>query len=141
MYFIDLDANPFIPPRFELVEHKRGGRLEWDATKVALYLSRRQLLKGGASGHELCKELEGKPALNANVLDFLLAHHECIPQECKRDSFGPHVLFRGTTYRWPSGELCVRALIYDHGTHEWYWGAIGLDQYLNDDNPSLILAT
>ena len=103
---IDCDAEPFCPLDWKVEEHKKGGSLEWDPTKVKLYLSPNQQNGKCIKGHKLRKELENKSVLNANVLEFLLAHPELIPEGWK----GKAIFFWGTIYRDPDGRLCVYCL-------------------------------
>ncbi|MDP2703628.1 MAG: hypothetical protein Q8P01_00105 [bacterium] len=80
-HVINCDADPFVPDGWKVEEHQKGGLFKWDPAQVLLYLSELQR-KGGAikKGNELWKELAGKPVLNANVLDYLLAHPHLIPE-------------------------------------------------------------
>jgi len=83
-HIIDCDANPYLPEGWKEVEyHKKGGMFEWDPTKVRLHLSPNQQNNKTIKGHNLRKELEQEPVLNANVLDYLLAHPEPIPEDWK----------------------------------------------------------
>lgn len=66
-HLINCDATPFIPSGWSVEEHKKGGMLKFNPEKISLYLSKNQK-KGNISGHDLRKELSGKPAMNANVL-------------------------------------------------------------------------
>ena len=111
---IDCNARPFVPEGWKVVEHIKGGKWEWNPGKILLYLSDGQ--KGGRciEGNKLRKELKGKSVLNANVLDWLLAHPEFIPEEWK----GKYIFFWGTIYRDAGGNLVVRGL-YWRG-RRWY---------------------
>lgn len=121
---IDCDATPFIPNDWMVEEHRKCGRLRFDATKVSLYLSNKQK-KGIIIGHDLLKELLGKPVMNANVLDHLLAHQEFIPEEWKNK----YVFFWGTIYCDANGYLYVRYL--DWNFCSWIWRYYRLDVNLN----------
>src|SRR5690606_7878666 len=90
--------------------------------KVVLHLSERQVNGKTIKGHELRRELDGKPVLNACVLDFLMANQSFVPDEMKRDAKGNTVytFFWGTIYRDSSGRLCVRCC---------YWGGGKLEQF------------
>jgi len=127
-HIIDCDANPFLPVGWKGIEsHKKGGMLEWNPTKVKLYLSPNQQDGKTIKGHNLRKELENEPVLNANVLDYLLAHPELIPEEWKEK----YVYFWGTIYRDSVGRLCVRYLCFIGG--RWRWGCdwLGIDRDSN----------
>lgn len=104
-HIIDCDADPFIPAPeqgvglLKPIIHKKMGLLELDFSDIELYVSpnmkkyqnrRCQLIRG----EELWKELDNKDALNANVLQYLLARPELVPAEwC-----GKLVCFWGTIY-------------------------------------------
>lgn len=118
-HVIDCDALPYEPDGWKVVEHKRGGQLRFDPAKINLYLSEKQKDGGVIEGNKLRKELENQPVLNANVLDYLLAHPELIPGFWKEK----HVFFWGTIYRDRDGYLCVRDLCRYGGRWDWdyYW--------------------
>jgi hypothetical protein len=134
-HVIDCDAYPFLPDGWKVEEHQKSGQLEWDPAKVALYLSPKQQNGKVIEGHKLRKELKGKPVLNANVLDFLLAHPELIPDEWK----GETVFFWGTIYRGSGGALYVRCLSWNVG--QWYWHSRWLENDWHDNNPAALLAS
>jgi len=118
-HLIDCDANPFLPEGWKEVEyHKKGGILEWDLTKVKLHLSPNQQNGKTIKGHELREELANEPVLNANVLDYLLAHPELIPEEWK----GKCIFFWGTIYRYSGDSLFVRYLCWSGGRWGWDYG-------------------
>ena len=118
-HVIDCDSDPFRPDGWTVEEHKEGGQLKFDLNGIGLYLSKRQRsnehIDGHVGGIELRKELENQPVLNANVLDYLLAHPELIPDEWK----GKYVFFWGTVYRSHDGRLYVRCLCW--ASDRWSW--------------------
>lgn len=114
MYLVNCDAFPFIPEGWSVEEHKKGGNFQFDSIKISLYLSQRQK-NGGISGIDLKRELDKKPLINANVLDYLLHHPDLIPENWKSEL----VFFWGTIYRDSEGKLCVRCL-YRFGS-DWSW--------------------
>jgi len=133
-HILDLATIPKLPfNRAEIIEHKGTGvvRLErrddglyLDGKKVELYLSPKQKM-GTIVGNDLRKCLEGKPVLNAAVLDYLLAHPELIPESWKKNEEGQTLctFFWGTIYRDSDGYLCVRCL-YWYGVRwvsYYYW--------------------
>jgi len=124
---IDCDAQPFIPSGWELVEHQKNGNIKFDPSKVDFYISKKQ--KNGFEGNKLRVELKDKKVLNANVLDYLLAHPEIIPEEWKKDKDGNtrYLFFWGTIYRLAIGRLYVRCLYWGDG--EWQWS----DRWLGSD--------
>ena len=131
-HIVDMDADPYIPDGWKVESHKKQGNLEWDATKVQLYLSRQQQGDKYIEGNKLRKELESQPVLNANLLDYLLAHPELIPEEWK----GKYTFFWGTVYRYSGGDLCVRFLYWDG--RSWYWFYRWLDNYFSSSCPAAV---
>ncbi len=126
-HLIDCDANPFIPAGWSVEEHKKGGKFVWGKTRIDLFLARQQM-NGVIVGHDLRKKLEGKPVLNANVLDFLLANPHLIPEDWK----GKAVFFWGTVYRSRDGHLYVRFLCWDGGRWHWHFNYLALVWFVND---------
>lgn len=130
-HLIDCDVNPFIPNGWAVEEHKKGGMFKFNPEKISLYLSKKQK-KGSIGGHDLRKELADKPVMNANVLDYLLAHPELIPEEWK----GKYIFFWGTIYRNSVGSLCVRCLRWNGSGWCWYGYWLGSD--FNSDSPAAL---
>jgi hypothetical protein len=128
---IDCDSAPFVPDGWLVEEHKKGGLFKFDPAKISLYLSKKQK-KGSIDGRDLRKYLSNKQVMNANVLDYLLAHPELIPEEWK----GKYVFFWGTVYRGPAGFLDVRYL-YWYGS-EWGWYYLWLDDDFLSDAPAAL---
>ena len=114
-HVIDLDAEPFVPDGWKVEEHQKGGQFKWDASKVALYLSKKQ--QGGSfiEGNKLREGLKRKRVYNANLLDYLLANPDLIPEGWK----GKAVFFWGTIYRNSDGYLCVRYLYWNDDRWDW----------------------
>lgn len=133
-HIIDLDADPYVPEKWTVVEHQKGGQLEWDQKKIALWLSENQKNGKAIKGHLLREELKGKPVFNANLLDYLLAHPELIPEEWK----GKTVFFWGTFYRDDDGGLCVRYLYWCGG--RWFWSVHWLDFGWSSGRPAAVPA-
>ena len=117
-HVIDLDADPFVPDGFSVEEHQKGGSFEWNPDEVKRFLTKVQEEVGYIVGNDLRKEHEGKNPYNANLLDYLLAHPDLIPEDWK----GKLLYFLGTIYR-DSGLLGVRCLSWDGGEWNWrcYW--------------------
>ncbi len=134
-YIIDTDKQPFIPEGLRIEKHIKGGKFEWNPAHVELYLSENQKNGNYITGNQLLKELKGKPVLNANVLDYLLAHPELIPEDWK----GKYVFFWGTLYRSSGGNLFVRCLRW--GGSRWNWNDdwLGLDWL--DNRPAAVRAS
>lgn len=120
------------------LEHRNGDFCIGN-NKVELHISPKQK-KGMVSGHDLRKYHDGKPSINATVLDYLLVHQELIPDAWKADESGntPDICFFGTIYRDVQGNLYVRCL---------YWGGglfMSRYRWLNSEwgvSPSALLAS
>ncbi|EKD56250.1 MAG: hypothetical protein ACD_58C00247G0001 [uncultured bacterium] len=121
---IDCDSMPFIPNGWSVKDHKKGGFFKFDPAKISLYLSKKQN-KGSVGGRDLLKDLADKLVINANVLDYLLAHPELIPEEWK----GKFVFFWGTIYRDSDGDLHVRCLNWDGSKWIWIYGWLDYNFY------------
>jgi hypothetical protein len=106
---IDLDADPFAPNNWKVEKHQHGGSFKWDPKQVQFYLSEPQRKEKSIEGNKLHKELEGKPVFNANLLDYLLAHPNLIPEEWKQDEKGRtrYIFFWGTIYRGSGDATCM----------------------------------
>ena len=128
---IDCDANPFIPGGWSVEEHKKGGMFKFNPEKISLYLSKKQK-KGSIEGNDIRKELANQPVLNANVLDYLLAHPELIPEEWK----GKYIFFWGTIYRGSDGDLYVRCLHWNGSRWLWFYFWLGRDFF--SDGPAAL---
>lgn len=126
-HLINCDADPFVPSGWSVREHQKGGSFKWNPTEVQLYLYESQRKGGVINGNELRKKLADKPVLNANVLDYLLAHPHFIPEEWK----GKAVFFWGTIHRDARGNLCVRYLYWDDGGWDWAYNWLGYDWDVN----------
>ena len=129
---IDCDANPYLPSGWQVEQHLKGGSFKWDPEKVDLFLSKKQKQGGTIVDHELRKKLEGKPVLNANVLDWLLAHPRFIPESWK----GKYIFFWGTIYRSLGGHLSVRCLYWD--SSRWGWNCSWLDDDFHGYDPAAL---
>lgn len=128
---IDCDANPFIPDGWSVEEHKKGGMFKFNPEKISLHLSKKQK-KGSIKGKNLRKELANQPVLNANVLEYLLAHPELIPEEWK----DKYIFFWGTIYRSSDGYSHVRCLYWDGSKWDWFYDWL-VDGF-NSDFPAAI---
>lgn len=132
-HVIDCDTAPFVPQGWRVEEHQKGGQLSWDASKVKLLVK----LNEGESyvgGHELRKRLKDEPVLNANVLDYLLARPELVPEEWKSRL----VFFWGTIYRDSDAYLYVRYLFWNG--ERWHWDYYCLNDGWFAYNPAAVRA-
>ncbi len=114
-HIIDCSADPFIPSMWSLQRHREDGNFVWNPKKVKLYFSENQKKNKVIDGRELFSELIDQSVLNANVLDYLLARQELIPEEWK----GKRIFFWGTIYCNRNGSYVVRCLEWDG--HSWFW--------------------
>ncbi len=123
------------------IEKRADGQLYIDGKKVVLHLSERQFGGKWLKGHELRTELDGKPVLNATILDFLEDHQEFITDDWKQDEQGNtrYVYFWGTVYRSAGGDLYVRCLYWDGG--QWQFDFHWLDDAWFGHNPAACLAS
>ncbi|HEY4499344.1 MAG TPA: hypothetical protein VJH94_04770 [Candidatus Paceibacterota bacterium] len=132
-HVIDCDADPFLPQGWEVEEHRKGGQVEYDPSKITLHLSKNQRDGKVMGGNELREELRTMPVMNANVLDWYLAHPELIPPDWK----GKLVCFWGTIYRSSGGGgLYVFYLSWDGD--RWRWSYIWLGHGFGDRNPAVL---
>ena len=132
---IDCDADPYRPEGWKVEEHIKGGQLHWNPDDVSPYLSDQQKDGKYIEGNELRKELKGKPVLNVNVLDYLLAHSKLIPEEWKSKA----VFFWGTIYCDSHGSLSVRYLVWLGD--EWDWDNGWLDDQWFGNDPAVVSAS
>ena len=133
---IDCDAHPYVPDGWSIRKEDQlkssvSGQLVWSLDKVELHTCPEQE-KGTIKGDKLRKKLEGQPVLNANVLDYLLANPQLIPEQWK----GKYVFFWGTIYRYSYGFLYVRFL-YWRGDG-WLWNYRWLGNYFYDYLPAAL---
>lgn len=130
-YLINLNAKPFVPNGWNVEEHQKGGNWKYDATKVGLYLSKKQQ-DGVIGGHDLRKELKGQLVMNANMLEFYLKFPHLIPPSWE----GKEVYFWGTIYSGADCNLAVR-YIYGDGRN-WYWRFRWLKSDWCDLDPAVV---
>jgi hypothetical protein len=147
---IDLSADPLILPKgFEVIEHLRGGFLEWNPllSQIVLHLVPGQG-QGTMDGHQVFEKLgsfDGTP-VNANMLDYFvnnMAHKPwVIPKEWENVEHhrSKHILFWGTRYRF-EGAPCVRSLNWSADAREQVWrpGYCWIDSTLNPQFPAAML--
>jgi len=142
-HVIDLDVDPFVPDGWKVEEHQRDGIFQWDPKRVSLYLSPNQRKSKSIEGNKLRKELDSALVLNANVLDYLIAHPALIPEEWKMDEKNRprynFIFFWGTIYRDSDGLLCVRYLYWLDG--KWQSGFRWLDSGWKVDDPAALRTT
>lgn len=133
-HIIDLDAAPSVRKYCTVVEHHKGGQLEWDPAKLALFLSEEQ--KTGTIKGDLLRGLvTAKKAYNANMADYLLKYPALIPEAWK----GRAVFFWGTIYRGRDGGLFVRYLYW--GGTAWRWRNRYLYDGWGSNRPALVPAS
>jgi hypothetical protein len=131
---VDLDADPFVPNGWTLVEHQKGGKFEWNVSNVKLHVSPNQQRKSGIEGNWLREQLKGKRPYNAILLDYLLENQDLIPEQWK----GKFVYFWGTLYRDTGNKTCVRCLCRHRGEWRWHYG--WLESYFTGSEPAAVPA-
>lgn len=111
-YTVDLGAHPFVPDGWTVKEHSGSGQLVVNIAHIERYFPTVR------NWSKIQKEIarNKKIMLNANVLDFLLAHPELIPEEWKEQ----RILFGGTVYEM-DGRAVVRYLYFRGSTRKWDW--------------------
>ena len=147
---IDLDAAPvYVPPGFEVVEHMKGGFLEWNPHRpqIELYLTPGQA-KGTIDGNKVFEGLRAYNGIpvNANALDYFLNHFLdkpwIIPEEWKTIDHhkSKHILFWGTQYHYEDS-ICVRTLNWSADARACVWqaGYCWVDNLLNPQFPAAML--
>ena len=130
---IDCDADPFTPEGWKVEEHKIGGQIKFDSTRVPLYLSKKQK-HGSIIGNDLRKVLASQSVMNANMLDYLLTHPELIPEDWK----DKYVFFWGTIYRSSDSGLFVRCLHWNGS--RWGWLRRWLGDGFYSDYPAALVS-
>lgn len=148
---LDCGGSPYTPNGWSVEKHqgngivhlekKSDGQLYVNGKKVILFLSKKQTKGRTVIGNELREEVSKKEILNANILDYLLAHPELIPEDWKKDEKGNtrYIFFWGTIYRYSGGDLCVRCLYWGDGAWNWGHGWLGLG--FNGGRPACVLAS
>ena len=136
---IDCDADPFVNvhpiPKYtwRVVSHRKHGYLKWDPAHVELwYPENRNDWKLGPY-REVIKRM---PALNANVLDFLLKNPHLIPDSWQTEGNGGNIVFWGTVYLDYMDRKFVRCLSYV--VNKWIGGEYILPPA--DDHPEMYRA-
>lgn len=137
VHIIDCDADPYLPDRWiKVIDHKKSGQLRFDPSRISLCLSESQKRKMiFVGGGEIRRELSGRLVLNANVLDYLLAHTELIPEQWK----GKCVFFWGTTYRCWFIYRLVRCLRWNGSKWTWCFYPFNFLNFHYDD-PAAVYA-
>lgn len=131
-HFINCAVKPFIPTLWAVLEHKKTGSSKW-SPKIVLFASDKQA-QSFHVGRSLRSAMANLPALNANVLDYLLDHPELIPSEWK----GKKIIFWGTIYSSAGKDPSVRYLYWDG--IKWNWAYYWLNSHSFDINDLAALA-
>jgi len=130
-HLIDCDSISFVPDGWECEEHRKGGVFKFDVSQIELHLDDDQRKGNYPTGNKLRERLKGKPALNANVLGYLLKNPQLIPEEWK----GKNIYFWGTIYCF-AGDLYVYGLSWTGVRWAAYHHRL-VDNYLDDDFAAL----
>ncbi len=143
---INCDAKPYLPDDWSIEPEdqiKSGvrGEITFDPAKVVAHFVYGQKNGQTILGFDLKKLLEGRLVLPANVLDYLFANTNLIPDSWKIDEKGQtrHLYFWGTIYRASAAGMCVRYLYWDGG--EWCWNCRWLGDVFDEESPSALLAS
>jgi hypothetical protein len=140
---IDCDADPFVIAGWTVEEHKRDGQFTFDPSQIELYLDDSQKRGSYIVGDKLRQRLADEPVLNANVLDYLLANPNLIPDDWKADKAGNtrySIFFWGTVYNpLRYGSLCVRYLHWNGIMWDWGFNLLSWDWC--GDYPAAVLAS
>jgi len=117
-HIINCNVDPEVPDGWDVVDHIRGSdQFEWDRNRIGLHITRRKrvggLYHGQPFGDEVQQDLRHRclRVPNANIVDYLIAHPELVPEEWGAD----RVMFWGTVYRNPEGRLYVRYITHRIG--------------------------
>jgi hypothetical protein len=125
---IDCDPEPFHLDSWKIAEHRKGGKMIWDASKVGLYLANLQNIPELIKGEDLRKELRNMPVMNGCVLHYLLENPHLIPEKWKELK----VHFWGTIYEMDN-ELFVEYLSWSPGL--WCSGTTDLTEVWHRSMP------
>lgn len=104
---IDCNTYPFLPNKWRLKCHKKTGIIICRPKNIQICSLADSKIKNNFPYLE--------KSLNANVLDYLLAHPELIPESWK----GSIIFFFGTQYYDSVGNICIRYLCWFG--KEWGW--------------------
>jgi len=110
---IDCNSPAYLPdPSWKVLDDSQAGTFIFNQATVRLITltSPRSQEKGEIFG----EKMKLSPC-HANVLDYLLAHQELIP-ESWRDKI---IIFTGTVYGDPAGNRLFRTMIYWNGSWDW----------------------
>ncbi len=137
-HFVDCDGLPTIPKNLRIEEHKKRDHIKLDISSVHLSLSLQQMKRETEKGDELRKLMAADSPLNANVLDYLLAHTELIPEEWKKDSRDDSrcIYFWGTIYGDAGPSLYVRYLYFKD--RWWYSSFKSLNSDFGPNEPAAV---
>lgn len=137
-HIINLDADPFVPDRWTVQEHRHGGSWQFNADEVTLFLDKRQRDGKNIKGKMIYQDLKAQSVMNANVLDYLLKNNCLIPEDWKEDGDGKsrYICFWGTIYRDWDGLLYVRFLSWDG--IRWTQGSFWIGTYFRTNYPAAV---
>ncbi|MDO8623907.1 MAG: hypothetical protein Q7R54_00965 [bacterium] len=89
---IDCDVDPFVPPHWKVKKHQKGGQWQWNPDQIVLRPT--GVRETDITCHKHYEVFAGYEVLNANVLDFLLAHRQRVPELWR----GKLIMFPGTIF-------------------------------------------
>jgi len=135
-HIIDCDADPYLPNAWEGVHsHRKGGHVEWNPENFRIYIPSLQQDGKRIRIHDFCDQCKDQPLANANVLDWLLANQELIPDAWIKSQ----PCFLGTVYLDRDGYRCVRSLYFYMVARRWCWCTYWLYDGLSCQAPVLFV--
>jgi len=114
---VNCDEFPMAIQYWKVVDHKKRGLFKFKLSKLSLFKFKK-LSGENVIEYNLRKESMAPLFLNANVLDYLLAHRHLIPNEWITEK---NIVFRGTTYYNHDEGICFRALSWNGLKGSWGW--------------------
>ncbi|MEI6836110.1 MAG: hypothetical protein WCK59_04730 [Candidatus Falkowbacteria bacterium] len=114
---VNCDESPMVIQYWKVVNHKKRGLFKFKLSKLSLFKFKK-LSGENEVQYGLRKESMNTLFLNANVLDYLLAHPHLIPNEWVTEK---KIVFRGTAYYNHDEGICFRALSWDSLKGSWGW--------------------
>ena len=138
-HVINFDISPMIPEGWRVRKEDQilsrfHGEWMFNQNGICRYISKKQKLGEAINGHDLREDLDGKPVLGSELLDFYLDNPGLIPDAHKRET----AFFWGTIYRNPDNNLFVRYL-YWNGKY-WNGRYYCLDHRFENSDPALIIS-
>ncbi len=128
---IPTEHNLHLGSAYEIVSHCNTLKVSFP-DKVDILLSESQQDGAYAIGDDLYKTLHNDQSLNINALEDLLQNQSLIPEFWKKDWKDELrvILFWGTVFKAPSGNLCIKGLYWDN--HKWCVDDFAIEGYFSN---------